>query len=195
MKRILALILALVMCLSLAACSSDRSNDDDDEIECPECGEENSEKRSFCEDCGAKLDKDYDPTPSPRNCKTCDGEGKIECKTCDGRGYFITDYNYRLLCSDCWEGYTDCPNCEEEPEPSPTGDLPIPTLDPTDPYPTNCYKCNNTGKIDCTFCNGAGGWDETKYSSDFTGNGGVPYTVHQTCRTCGGNKKIDCPYC
>jgi len=170
MKKLLALTLTLLMLISVVGCSEDS-------------------------DGSRSKRKDDSNSTSSQKCETCNGKGKTKCQNCDGVGYFVTEYNYRLLCSECWEGYSDCPDCEESSKPSPSNESPTPTLTPPDPYPTNCVICGNTGKIDCTFCGGAGGWDETKYSSDYTGNGGTPYTVHQTCRTCGGNKKIDCPYC
>lgn len=175
MKKLLALTLTLLMLISVVGCSEDS-------------------------DGSRSKRKDDSNSTSSQKCKTCNGEGKIECEKCDGKGYFPTEYGYRMLCSDCWEGYSDCPDCEEkEPETSPVSPnnpiSPNNPVSPITPSPKNCVRCNNTGRITCTFCNGAGGWDETKYSSDYTGNGGTPYTVHQTCRTCGGNKTIDCPYC
>lgn len=191
MKKFLSLLIVAMLVIFLVGCEDDkdkRSRDDDD-------------------DSGFSENISHDEESSDLTCEICNGSGMDLCSVCGGEGSYDGGYGYPMSCVVCGgSGLFECAGCAGTGQVKQYnfddsydggGGIVSPNTDIFDGGSSskNCVKCNNTGTIICTFCEGTGGWDNTNYAPDFSGNGGNSYSTTQKCYTCSGKGIIDCPYC
>ncbi len=94
MKRILSLILALVLALSLSACVTHEHTPVIDPAESPTCALSGKTEGSHCADCGAVIKKQYDIEPLPHDFvetkeipATCSMSGSTSGEKCSRCGF------------------------------------------------------------------------------------------------------------
>ena len=140
MKKILAMLLTITMCISMAACGTS----------CETC---NNEKIISCDECVDGNQKcDYCLGDGTNKCPNCGGSGKttdLTCSACNGEGGIVNPIT--------WE-YFECKSCKglgSDINAEPTSCIAC-GGDGLTVY--DCLICNNTGLLgqDCWQCNGEG---------------------------------------
>lgn len=113
-------------------------------VTCPDCGGSGNYIDETCNSCGGSGyygDKEcrtcHGTGRFVRECRRCDGDGKIDCENCDGEGGWP--------CKEC-HGTGKCSHCNGE------GHFKCKACDGTG----KCGKCKGKGKIWCPDCHGKG---------------------------------------
>ena len=107
-------------------------------VTCPDCGGSGNYIDETCNRCGGSGCRACNGTGRfVRECRRCDGEGKIDCDNCDGEGGWTCEECHGSgKCSHCHgKGSHTCKACKG------TG---------------KCGKCKGKGRIWCPDCHGKG---------------------------------------
>ena len=78
------------------------------------CGDCEGDQKVQCEDCEGMGKVTDRLTRRRKECKRCEGSGRMECANCDGNGYTPCEQcggEGHYDCEYCEEGYTDCDDC------------------------------------------------------------------------------------
>ncbi len=134
MKKIIALLFALIMAFSLTACGS-----------CDECG---GEKKTVCAECNGAgefecTNSECEGGFAGFGCTNCGGrEGVSVCTECGGDEKKVDQctacHGYGLICNFCSANEPNYPNEELYP------------------YAAECDICEGKGQIECAACLGEG---------------------------------------
>lgn len=180
MRRYIAFFMVVVCIFSVIGCQKSGESAVGNGGKCLVCNDEGVIKCATCKGTGVYGEKKVE-------CPSCHGEGEVRCQICTDN----TQENDNNSNSNSDSNSDSNSNSNQVINPGINDNF---NNNIGGNYPVSCARCQNKGTITCTGCGGAGKLPNTQYAPDF-GNGGGMYESYTTCRTCGGNKIIDCPYC